>query len=341
MAATRNTRSIKQAFTGFDATLKNLFIERPRGYALEIRRKLRDLPRTNFDLGCDFAAQGKWQDAAFRFRVALYFQPKFAAAHYNLGCCLMRLGQRAKAKGCFLRALQIQPGYSDALFMLSAIDPGAVPAAQRPQRMPSEMVLQFFDRMASNYDAIEAQNQYQGGRVAYDALKPHLNATKDLVVVDLACGTGIASRPWRPFAKELAGADFSPAMVNAAKLVKLGDAPLFDRVLEEDVFDVASSTAPLAEADVVLVVNAAQFLGNLEPLLKSLADKLKSGALVALTFEPFQALGGYGVNIDTGRFGHQPELVKQQAIAAGFAVKQEMRVNLYPNYPAMMLVLGK
>lgn len=341
MALPRNTRSVGQLFTGFDSVLRELFIEKPKNYFAEIRTKLRDLPRTNFELGCKFADQGKWGDAAFRFRVALYFQPNFAAAHYNLGCCLIRLNQRAKARNALLKALALQPNYPEALFMLSALDPASVPADKRPQRMSSEMMMQFFNGLAANYDATEANNQYQGGRAGYDVLKPLVGERKDLTVVDLGCGTGIASRPWRPVAKELVGVDFASSMANGAKLVKLGDAPLFDRVLEEDIFSVESSAAPLATADVVLVINTSQFVGNIEPLLKSLAAKLKPGALVALTYEPFNVPGGFGVNLESGRFGHQPEYIKQAVASAGLTLKSDVRVNLYPGYAAQIAVLGK
>lgn len=329
------------AFSGFDTTLRTVFVDRPKAYALLLRDKLKDLPKTNFDLGCDFAERGQWKDAAFRFRVALYLQPNFAQAHYNLGCCQIRLGDRSKARQSFLAALKLVPTHTDAIFMLSAIDPNAVPVDRRPQRMPSTMVLPFFEGMAAQYDSIEAANNYQGGRAVFDALKPLIETPRDLIIVDLGAGTGIASRPWRPMAKEIVAVDFSLAMANAARQIKVADAALFDRVLEEDIVDPAATAAPLATADLVLVVNTAQFLGNLQPLFTALSAKLKKGALVAITIEPFSVAAGYGVNIETGRFGHHPEYVKLTAKNAGLEVKQDSKVQLYPNFTAQLFVLGK
>lgn len=338
MASPRNNRSLLSGFAGFDTTLRTMFVDAPRAYFEGLRYKLQHLPETNFNLGCDFSEQGKWQDAAFRFRVALYLQPHFPQAWYNLACCQLRMGQRAQARQSFVRSIQQAPGNTDAVFMLSALDPSAVPPAQRPQTMPVEMVQGFFSTLAADYDAVEATNRYQGGAVVHQALKPLVGERTGITVVDLGCGTGIASRPWRPVAKEITGVDFTPAMANAARLVRVADAPLFDKVLEEPL---AGNGADVVAADVVLLVNVAQFIGNLQPLLGELGRSMKPGALLALTVEPFAAPGGFGVNIDTGRFGHEPGALRQLVAQAGLKVKQEARVQLYPNFNALLLVVEK
>lgn len=341
MAIFRNKQSIMGAFSGFDVTLRTLLVDRPKAYALSLREKLKNLPLTNFELGCDFAERGQWKDAAFRFRVAIYLEPGFTQAHYNLGCCQLRLGQRAAARNSFLTVLKQAPHHTDATFMLSAVDPGAVPLDRRPQRMPMVMVQQFFSGMAPRYDAVEANNNYQGARLVYDVVKPLLAKTQDITLIDLGSGTGIASRPWRPIAREMIAVDAVPAMAAEARQVKLADAPLFERVLEADILDAAEAGIPFSVADVILCVNTAQFLGNLQPLLAALGERMKPGALLALTIEPFAASAGFGVNIDTGRFGHHPDYVKLTARNAGLDVKHESRVQLYPGFSAQLFVLGK
>ena len=342
MNAPRNSRSFLSAFQGFDTTLREIFVERPKAYAQGMREKLRDLPRTNFEMGCQFAAQNLWQDAVFRFRVAIWLRPNFVQAWYNLGCSQVRLGQKAKARQSFLQALRIDPGHTDSVFMLSALDPASVPPAQRPQRMQPALMKQFFTGLAANYDAIELQNQYEGGRQVFDVVQPLLAGRKDLVVVDLGCGTGLASRPWRPLAKEVVGVDFTPALVAVARgEQKEGEGMLFARVLEEDVYDLQQSTAPIEQADLILLVNVAQFLGNLEPVFAALGARMKAGAKAVVTIEALNAPSGYMVNLETGRFGHHPEYIKQQAGKAGLSVAKEARVQLYPSFTAQVFVVGK
>jgi hypothetical protein len=50
---------------------------------------------------------------------------------------------------------------------------------------------------------------------------------------------------------------------------------------------------------------------------------------------------GFGVNIETGRFGHHPEYVKLTAKQAGLELKLESRIQLYPNFNALLFVFGK
>ena len=344
MASPRNSRSFvsafQTAFQGFDVTLKQIFVERPAAYMHGLRDKLKNLPRTNFDLGVRFANEGLWQDAAFRFRVAAWLRPGFVQAWYNLGCAQVKLNQRARAKQTFLQALRIDPGHEDTIFMLAALDPNAVPAAQRPQRMQVALLQQFFTGLAGNYDALEVQNQYQGPKLVFDAVKV-LVPGKDITVVDLGCGTGLASRPWRSIAKEVAGVDFTPALIAMARQEKEGDLMLFDQLLEEDIYALETSAAPLERADLVLLVNVVQFMGNLEPLFATLARRMKPEAKAVLTIEAMNAPAGYAVNLETGRFGHHPEYIKQQAAKAGLNIAREGRVQLYPNFTAQLYVVGK
>jgi len=341
MAETRNKRPFTALFAGFSDHLQEWVLAKPKAYYESITYKLNNLPQTNFDLGCDFAEQGKWQDAVFRFRFALYVQPNFPKALYNLGCCYLRLNKRILAKSAFMRTLALKPDHAEALFMLSALDPAVIKPHLRPTRMPGDMVQAFFNGITAQYDATEAANHYQGGRVCYEALKALVLTRNDWRIVDLGCGTGIASRPFRALATEITGVEFAAEIARVARDVKVDDRPALDAVLEEDIADLASTAAPLAAADIILCCNVAQFIGDVQPMLQTLATRMKPGALLLLTVEPFNVAAGYGVNIDTGRFGHRPEHVAQLATALGFEMKHDARVQLYPSLPAQLFILGK
>ena len=129
MALVRKRRSLKEGFAGIDVLLRETFIDRPRAFIISAQQKMNDLPGTNFDLGCRFAASGRWLDALFRFKLALWLQPNFPQALYNLGCCYLRMGKYPKAKESFLKTLRQRPNHAEAAFMLAAIDPAAVPPA--------------------------------------------------------------------------------------------------------------------------------------------------------------------------------------------------------------------
>lgn len=338
MDQTRKRRSLFGLMGETREVLRDLVVAQPRALWKEVREKVRDLPKTNFDLGCMFAEQGKWTDAMFRFRIVLYLQPNYPNAHYNLGCCYYRMGKLHQAVVTLKRALQLNPAHTEALFMLAAIDPASVPPAQRPQRMPREMIVPFFTSLAERYDGMEAQNQYKGGLLVFDVLRPLVKAT-EITLVDMGCGTGLAARPWLGHARRIVGVDVTPAMVTIARSMTKDGRSLFDAVIEADMTAPASALADLA-ADAVLIVNVAQFVGALEGMMATAASLLKPGGLVAITVEPF-AGAGFGLDAKTGRFGHSSAYVKQMAGAAGLVPVQESRVALYPNTAADLMIFSK
>lgn len=338
MTLTRKNRSAHNPFSGFGTLLTEFIVDKPLAFLASARTKITNLPKTNFDLGCDFAESGRWIDALFRFKLALWLQPNYPQAWYNLGCCHMKLRNYAKARRAFEKALSMRPDHADAIFMLSAIDPNAVPAAKRPTRIQKQMVLNFFNQLAPAYDALMLQNQYAGPRILFDTVKPMLKQTNGLHLLDLGCGTGLGMRPWRTIAVEAAGVDFCPAMVTAAQIITISGKPLFDTLLTEDILELKADAIAAKSKDLVLCLDTAQFLGDLAPVFTLAARVLKPGGLAAITVEPTNTPLGFSVNAATGRFGHHPEYVKKAAASAGLDLKKDARVGLYPGLTAHAFV---
>lgn len=339
MAPTGKRRSLNSILDEAGGALRSLIIEQPGAWLVGARAKMRDLPKTNFDLACRFAEEGRWHDAAFRFRMALFFKPGYPQATYNLACSYFRLGQRGKAIALLKQVLTSEPGNSDAVFMLGAIEPAALAPAERPQSMPRELVTKFFATLAGGYNQTEANNQYRGGVAVAEQVKPLLPAG-GITVVDLGCGTGIASVPFRSMATELIGVDITASMVAQAQKEMVAGAPLFNRVVEADINAVGDAVAA-GSADLVLLVNVAQFVGTLGGVLGSAAKMLKPGGFVAITTEPYSGGDGFGIVQGSGRFGHAAAYVKQVASALALAPVKESKITLYPGSTAELLVLRK
>lgn len=318
--------------------LREMVVDQPRQWVADARARMQDLPKTNFDLGCEFADEGKWFDAAFRFRVTLFLQPDYPQAWYNLGCCYYRLGKEEKAKDALLKALEQAPGNTSTIFMLASIDPDVLPAAKRPTRMPESLVGGFFTSVAEGYDIEEAKSKYNAGKVMYDLLKPLVGAPNP-VVVDLACGTGIAARPWRAAASSITGVDVTPAMLAQADKATHAEKKLFDQVIAADVNSLPQTLVD-GTADLVLLVNSAQFIGDLSGTIQNAARLMAPQGVFALTIEPYRS-AGFGVSSDTSRFGHSATYVKQTAANAGLALIKEVPVFLYPETSVQALVFSK
>lgn len=339
MAPSRKRVSIGNVLGETEVFLRDILYDQPRAWLIQAREKARDLPKTNFELGCRFADIGKWYDAMFRFRVTLYLQPNYPQALYNLGCCYFHLGRTDKAVATFKQVLAKTPNHADVIFMLAAIDPTALTPAQRPQRMPRTMVTGFFTSIAGTYNAVEAQNQYRGGAVVAEQAKPLLPPS-GLTVVDLGCGTGLAAMPFRANASVMTGVEITPAMAAQAAAATQNNTLLFDRVITADMTALDDQIAP-ETADLMLLVNVVQFVGGLDTVMASSARLLKPGGLLALTVEPFAAADGFGVVAKTGRFGHGAVYVTRLAEQNGLRCLKQSNITLYPQTNAALFLLRK
>ena len=322
-----------------EAFLRTTFYDQPKAWLIDAREKARDLPKTNFELGCYFADEGKWHDALFRFRMTLYFRKDYPQALYNLGYCHYQLGHFDKASSILKQVLRQTPSHTDAAFLLSSIDPNAVAPAQRPQTTPRPMLIAFFSGLAKDYNQIEAHNQYRGGVTVAEQVKPLLPAS-DISLVDLGCGTGIASIPYRSIAKRMVGVDVTPAIVAQARTEGTAEKKLFEEVIEADLVSLGDRLEANA-ADLALLVNVAQFVGALETTIAGAAKVLKTGGHLAMTVEPYPRAEGFGIVEKTGRFGHSDAYVKQVANAAGLEVVKTLEVALYPETSAELLIFRK
>lgn len=339
MQQPRNSRSTFDLFTGFDQLIREYLVERPRARWQELRGKFENLVETNFNLGCEFAGRGQWFDASLRFRFVIWRDPGHVQAHYNLANCYLQMKEHAKAAQEFRRTLQLDPTHRQARFMLSGL--ASLPAEQMPRTMPPEMVVGFFTQIAPEYDQLAEANQYQGPRLVAEACRPYLRKTTDLHLIDLGSGTGLVAKPWRGLCRETLAVDMTPAMVAASQVARSGDNPTYDRVLNDDINAIAPGTFMPGATDVVLCIDTAQFVGDLAPLFKLAAQVLSEQGLFVVTTEPHNAPLGFGVNPDSGRFGHTNEYVRKLGAAHGLELKRENALSLYANLKNNLFVFGK
>lgn len=334
-------RSAFDLFAGFDKLIREYVIDRPRAKWNEIRGKFDNLPETNFLLGCDFANRGQWFDASLRFRMVIKLQPTHVQAHFNLANCYLQMGKLPEATEQFRQTLRLDPTHRHAQFLLSGVAPNAMSPEQLPRTMPRDMVEGFFTQVAADYDRLAEANSYQGARVVAEACRPYLKNITGLHLVDLGCGTGLVAKPWRGLCREILGVDITPAMVAASQVARSGDNPTFDRVITQDVNAIEPGTFMPGASDVVLCVDTAQFLGDLAPVMKTGSQALNNEGLFVLTIEPFNAPQGFGVNPNSGRFGHHPDYVRKVAAAHGLEVKRDNLVALYAGLNNQLFVFGK
>ncbi len=310
-----------------------------RAFIDDTKYKLKHLPQTNFELGQKFGAEGRLDDALFRFKMATYFAPNFTQAWYNLGCCLIAKEKPAKAIAAFKRTLQLDPAHLDAKFMLATIDDTLLAPQDRPLRMPTHMVEGFFAKVATQYDMIEGANGYEGPQHFHKRVRQLLGRAPERIL-DVGCGTGLAAMPWRAEAKEIVGVDVTPQMVERSQLARIAGVEVYAQVLTMDA-NKAQASFPLPEYDVVIALNVLPYMGECSAFITNAARVLKQDGLLAVTFDALPSGKGFGVLPVTSRFGHGVEYMKQLAQAAGLTLAAQDTLQLYLESKTLMLVFSK
>jgi len=296
--------------------------------------------------GATLAEAGHLTEAVAVLRAALARRPADATTWRNLGQALCALGDAAAALAPLARATELAPGAAEpwlalaharreagdaagaaaaakrvlalpgvapnwreqAGFLLAALGAGAA-----PDRAPAGYVRDLFDQYAARFDAdLEGRLGYRtptllAALVEATGIAP--DATRR--VLDLGCGTGLSGVALKPFARRLEGLDLSPRMLAEAR--KRG---LYDALHEADLLDWLPPRR--AAFDLIAAADVLNYLGDLGPALRAIAQALAPDGVAAFSLESgAEAPFALGPGL---RYRHDPAHALALAEAAGLAV---------------------
>jgi predicted TPR repeat methyltransferase len=133
--------------------------------------------------------------------------------------------------------------------------------------------------------------------------------TRDLDILDLGCGTGLAGQAVRGLARRLTGVDLSAQMIAQLRRKQVYD--------ELHVAEIGQFLAGHASShDVILAADVLIYLGDLAPLLRQVAARLKPGGLFGFSIEAHEAGQAYVLRA-SGRYAHSPGQLRELARPAG------------------------
>jgi predicted TPR repeat methyltransferase len=262
-----------------------------------------------FEWARDREAKGDLAGAADLLMQALELTPAFASAWFVLGELRQKLGDRAGAIGAFeqARAADPQDRHGAALHLIRL---GARPAAA----MPEGYVRALFDGYAPRFDrALTEGLNYRAPELLFRAVAAaHAGGhMKFGSVLDLGCGTGLASLPFRPFSDWMVGVDLSPVMLAQAR-----SKGLYDRLIEGEVRAFLAGEAKInARYHLALAADVFTYFDDLAPLLKAVAHVLASVGQLAFSVETHDGDGA--LLRDTLRYAHDEAHVQAALAAAG------------------------
>ena len=259
------------------------------------------------NLGVMLEALERFPEAETALLKAAGLQPECLSARFNLACLYHRLERFGEAERELEWVLARKPDDPGALYLLQTL--GRLPA---PERAPSEYVSKTFDDCAVNFEKRLAILEYKTPHMLFSMVRPFLR--REMVILDLGCGTGLGADYYRDYAMLLYGMDCSGKMLQLAE--KKG---LYDGLLKQDLLSAWKTDQAF---DCIYSSDCLVYFGNLEPVFSKVSEHLAPGGIFAFSVEELKKYDG---EADfrlrrCGRFAHRETYVKSCLEEAGLSV---------------------
>jgi predicted TPR repeat methyltransferase len=297
--------------------VENLVPEMPdaRGEIERLRERLLLDPR---DTGTMTALAGLLEaaddlpGAIDLYQRALRVDPYQLDVLVNLGRLWSILGDTVRARSWFDRALNVDPDCAEAETGLVALD--------NPDTLSPAYVRTLFDQYADRFDAdLTGTLKYRAPDHVAELLARCGVGTASADLLDLGCGTGLSGLALRPFARAMEGVDLSPGMVAKARARNIYDDLAVD---EAEAFLSRSGKS----WDVIAAVDMLNYIGDLTPIFRAVAARLRPDGLLAGTVEK-RAEGGQALT-EKRRYRHGADRLTAAIAAAGLSLIELSEVDL-------------
>jgi predicted TPR repeat methyltransferase len=306
------------------------------------------------NLGVLLRAEGRFAEAEAAYREAIAIASDHADAYHNLGALLASLGRTKEAVECFCRVTTLSPEHRETRRLLAiahcmlgetekavaivekwiADEPGN-PVARHmlaacsgqavPPRAPDAYVVKIFDDFASSFDSQLERLSYRAPAIVNALVADAgLTPSKDLVVLDAGCGTGLCGSFMAAYARRLVGVDLSGRMLERA-----AEKHVYDELHQSELVTFIQHHP--GEFDLIVSADTLVYFGELDEVVGAMAAGLRHGGSVVFTVESLESgASGPGYRLQThGRYCHDRDYVERLLARAGFEssiVRAELRM---------------
>lgn len=248
--------------------------------------------------------------------------PADALAWCRLGELAHILGRRDGARAAYERYLKLCPDDAEVGHILQALRDG--PA---PPRASDDCVTQLYARFAAFYDSSMIDDLgYEAPDRLNAALAGVLNGRRDLDILDLGCGTGLAGRRLRARARRLIGIDLSNAMLEHARRRRV-----YDDLHAAEITAWLNQNDDDESFDLIVACDALIYFGDLGQVIAPAARRLAPGGLIAFTVERHGGPFDFRLT-DSGRYAHHPDHLTATAAANNLTVAHLEEATLRVEY---------
>jgi len=235
---------------------------------------------------------------------AVSINPYNAEAQFNLAGVLQRLGEQKAAINAYKITIELDPDNLTALHLLSAL------TGETTERPPDEYIADLFDDFAETFDDhLVNKLKYRTPQIIYDSVVSRIDVKDAYTMLDLGCGTGLCGKRLVDHASYLAGVDLSSKMID-----KANELNVYHDLRVDDIENYLDSSNKVF--DVIISADVFVYVGALEPVFMKCKKTLSEKGLFVFSVEEHKG-EGYKL-LDTGRYAHSVEYIREIAAAAGF-----------------------
>jgi predicted TPR repeat methyltransferase len=286
-------------------------------------------------------ATGKPEAAEEAYRTAIRLNPEHIDAHTNLGVLLYGLKRREEAVACFCRVITLRPKHPEARRLLAlahctlgefdkairiyedwlAEDPddpvarhmlSACSGRNVPERASDNFVAISFDSFAASFESKLAKLSYRAPALVAAMLEDSgIEASRNLDVLDMGCGTGLCGPLIRDYARRLVGIDLSAGMLAQAR-----EKQLYDELLQIELTEYLRGR--VNAFDVIVSADTLVYFGSLEGVLAAAARALRPEGRLIFTLEHAVSASASDYHLEThGRYTHAQPYVERVLVTNG------------------------
>jgi predicted TPR repeat methyltransferase len=213
------------------------------------------------------------------------------------------LGRRDDARVAYERYLGLEPDDLEVQHIMISLRDEAPPA-----RMSNECVQYIYRYFAPTYDQKLCQKlSYEGPQRLQTMVDSLLGDRRELSVLDVGCGSGLAGLRFKGRAARLLGIDISPEMIELARAREI-----YDQLEVAEIIEWFSRDPETY--DLIVACECLEYFGHLSQVVNPAAQRLRPGGTLAFTVEK----GRYPFALtDSGRYQHHPQHIREVARSVG------------------------
>lgn len=241
------------------------------------------------------------------YQKACKINPEDFATHNNLGIAYLKRQNLGFALKHFEIALDLQPDNENLRYNINAIKQD-----KRLEAAPTNYIKNLFNNYAEHFEKhIQESLDYQVPEELLKAAKISLSrawipafAGTTTRILDLGCGTGLAGKLFKPYAKRLVGIDLSENMIDVAKTKNI-----YDELIVTDMESYLQTQN--ASFDIILAADVFVYVGKLDHLIAQCKAALTRKGLLIFSTEICEN-NDYQI-LQSGRFAHSELYLKKLA----------------------------